>query len=150
LSFADIRDAVATYNAIARDHDNLAIDFIQPNELNEVSLLRSATKTYVLTSGQINSPLAKGLCSAYEGQVIVQVQYPIGYDKGKFEDEVRELMSAKGRSLFAWEKLTEGGVGSFTLVAEYYDVSHAKSVIKDLHGKVIGVFDISFSVLSSN
>jgi hypothetical protein len=104
----------------------------------------------LLTFGQIDSPLAKGLCSAYEGQVIVQVQYPIGYDKGKFEDEVRELMSAKGRSLFAWEKLTDGGVGTFTLVAEYYDASHAKSVIQDLHGKVIGVCDISFSISSAN
>jgi len=59
-------------------------------------------------------------------------------------------MSAKGRSLFAWEKLSEGGVGTFTLVAEYYDVSHAKSVIQDLHGKVIGVCDISFSILSTS
>ena len=104
----------------------------------------------LLTFGQIDSPLAKGLCSAYEGQVIVQVQYPIGFDKGKFEDEVRELMSAKGRSLFAWEKLTDGGVGTFTLVAEYYDASHAKFVIQDLHGKVIGVCDISFSISSAS
>jgi hypothetical protein len=37
LSMADDRDAVAIYNAIARDHDDLAVEFIQPNELNEVS-----------------------------------------------------------------------------------------------------------------
>jgi hypothetical protein len=36
LSFADIRDAVAFYNAIAKHHDNMAVEFIQGNDLNEV------------------------------------------------------------------------------------------------------------------
>ncbi len=96
----------------------------------------------LLTFVQINSPLAKGVCSAYEGQVIVHIQYPIAYDKGKFEDEIRELLSANGRSLFAWEKLTDGEIGTFVLVAEFFDASHAKAVVQEWHGKVIGVSDI--------
>jgi hypothetical protein len=37
LSFADIRDAIAFYNAIAKHHDNMAVEYIQGNNLDEVS-----------------------------------------------------------------------------------------------------------------
>jgi hypothetical protein len=66
----------------------------------------------------------------------------MGYDKGKFEDDIRAILSAKGRSLYAWQKLADGEIGTFALVVEFHDASHAKLVVQELHGKVIGVSDI--------
>lgn len=69
----------------------------------------------------------------------MHVQYPLGIDKTKFEDEIRSLLAAKNRSLYAWEKMLNEEVGTFALVAEFHDSSHAKLVAQELHGKVIGV-----------
>jgi len=38
MRVAHIEDAVMIYNTITRDHDNLAVEFIQPNEFGEVSI----------------------------------------------------------------------------------------------------------------
>jgi hypothetical protein len=101
----------------------------------------------LLTALKIKSPLANGVCSAYEGQVIVHVQYPIGTDQRKFEDDIRALLSAEDRSIYAWQKLLDGPIGTFALVVEYHDVSHAKLAIQELHGKVIGVCNLLYSLL---
>jgi len=37
LAFADIRDAMAFRAAVAQDHDNISVEFIQVNDFNEVS-----------------------------------------------------------------------------------------------------------------
>ncbi|KAE9374888.1 hypothetical protein N431DRAFT_405942 [Stipitochalara longipes BDJ] len=122
LAFADIRDAMAFRAAITQDHDNISVEFIQGNDLNE-----------------INSPLATGTASAYEGQVIVHVQYPLGCDQRKFEEDIRALLGANNRSIHAWQKLLDREIGVFALVVEFNDVAHAKLAVQELHGKVIGV-----------
>ena len=88
---------------------------------------------------QIKSPLATGVASAYEGQVLVHVQYPAGCDKGQFEEEVRGMLDTNDRSVLAWQKLLDRDPGSFALVVEYHDVGNAKLAMQELHGKVIGV-----------
>ncbi|PMD43807.1 hypothetical protein L207DRAFT_631842 [Hyaloscypha variabilis F] len=122
IAFADIRDAMEFRIAIAQDHDNISVEFIQVNDLNE-----------------INSPLATGTASAYEGQVIVHVQYPLSCDHRKFEEEVRGMLGANNRSIHAWQKLLDREAGTYALVVEFHNVAHVKSAIQELHGKVIGL-----------
>jgi hypothetical protein len=92
----------------------------------------------------------KGFCSAFEGQVILQIQYPLGYEKAKFEDDIRSILTAKTRTLLAWQKLTDGEIGTFVLVAEFHDTSHAKLAVQELHGTVIGVSDICVLIYSTS
>jgi hypothetical protein len=87
---------------------------------------------------QIDSPLAKGR-SAYEGQIVVRAQYPIGCDKKEFERVLRFILTTKNRPLCAWEKILENEVGTLTLLVEYHDASNAKLAAQQLNGKTIGV-----------
>jgi len=37
LAFTDVRDALAFSAVVARDHDKISVEFIQVNDLNDVS-----------------------------------------------------------------------------------------------------------------
>lgn len=85
----------------------------------------------------VNSP-SKGSYSAHEGQVVLVLSYPIGtpYNKKSFEQGVIDLLSVEG-DLFAWQKQAATEAGTFRMVVEYCDVTHAIRTIQRLNGHQI-------------
>ncbi|KAG4429448.1 hypothetical protein IFR05_015070 [Cadophora sp. M221] len=110
-----ISDAPTVYNALSKDHDNIAVEYVSINAVNKAV-----------------SP-QKEFCSAHEGQVALRVKYPTSRSSNiQFEKSIRDLLAVEG-SIVAWQKLAAVEAGVYHLIAEFNDSAHALRAMQRLN-----------------
>jgi hypothetical protein len=84
-----------------------------------------------LTCQQVISPNSQTSYSAHEGQVLIGATYPTNRDvnRKEFEESLRALLAVEG-PLCAWQKLSATEVGTFQMVAEFFDASLAPRAVQ--------------------
>ncbi|KAH6715650.1 RNA recognition motif 2-domain-containing protein [Leptodontidium sp. MPI-SDFR-AT-0119] len=116
IRLGSISDAPTVYNALSKDHDNIAVEYVSVNAVNKAV-----------------SP-QKEFCSAHEGQVALRVKYPTSRSSNKlqFEKTIRDLLAVEG-SIVAWQKLAAVEAGVYHLIAEFNDSAHALRAMQRLN-----------------
>lgn len=138
VRYSNINDAIMAYTALDLELDpKIAAQYISPAAF--ASVRPNPLKVYFTTDFQqaVKSP-SKTSYSAHEGQVMVVLHYPIGtpYNKKAFEQGVIDLLSVEGE-LYAWQKQAATQAGTFRMVVEYCDITHAMRTVQHLNGHKI-------------
>ncbi|KAF4629910.1 hypothetical protein G7Y89_g8229 [Cudoniella acicularis] len=130
MRLSNVSDAANIYGAVKADNlETLAVEYMNPAAWASVC-----------------SPDRNGELSSYEGQVLLEVQYPAhrnfsASDRKAFEDSLRALLVVEG-TLCAWQTLSTEGSDVYRLRAEFYDSSFATRAIKRLDGQRLGGSDV--------
>ncbi|CZT46411.1 related to mei2 protein [Rhynchosporium secalis] len=121
IRLGNISDAPTVYNALSKDHDNIAVEYVSINTINKGL-----------------SPQQE-FSSAHEGQVALRVKYPTGRSSNKlqFEKSIRDLLSVEG-PIVAWQKMAAVEAGVFHLIAEFNDSAHALRAMQRINGMNLG------------
>ncbi|KAK0099681.1 hypothetical protein ONS96_008177 [Cadophora gregata f. sp. sojae] len=116
IKLGNITDAPTVYNALSKDHDDIAVEYVSINVYNKTASPQTDT------------------VSVHQGQVALRVKYPSGRGSNKvqFEKNIRDLLAVEG-SVVAWQKMAATEAGVFHLIAEFNDACHAVRAMQRLN-----------------
>ncbi|EPQ62306.1 BgtA-20392 [Blumeria graminis f. sp. tritici] len=120
LRFSNIRDAIKIHEILRQESPEVPSQYISYADWMKVA-----------------SPSKKSKSSEHEGQVVIKINYPLGFDYKQIEKEVRILLERDGRKLYASQKMPATAAGIYHLIAEFEDSSVTQDVVRRINRRVI-------------